>query len=62
MIQSWNSNYTQSGQNVSLTNAAWNGTIGPGDTLTGIGFNANYSGTNNNPDCFSSERDAVSVG
>jgi endoglucanase len=52
IIQSWNSNYTQSGQNVSLTNAAWNGTIGPGDTLTGIGFNANYSGTNNNPTVF----------
>ena len=52
IIQSWNSNYTQSGQNVALTNAAWNGTIGAGDTLTGIGFNANYSGTNNNPTTF----------
>ena len=52
IIQSWNSIYTQSGQNVSLTNAAWNGTIGPGDTITGIGFNANYSGTNNNPTVF----------
>ena len=52
ITQSWNSNYTQSGQNVSLTNAPWNGTINPGDTLTGIGFNANYSGTNNNPTVF----------
>ncbi|MGC2109250.1 MAG: cellulase family glycosylhydrolase [Candidatus Korobacteraceae bacterium] len=52
IIQSWNSNYTQSGQSVALTNAAWNGTINPGDTLTGIGFNANYSGTNNNPTTF----------
>src|SRR5271167_1784440 len=48
----WNSNYTQSGPNVTLTNAAWNGTIGPGGTLTGIGFNANYSGTNNPPTIF----------
>jgi endoglucanase len=52
ITQSWNSNYTQSGQNVSLTNASWNGTINPGNTLTGIGFNANYSGTNNNPAVF----------
>jgi endoglucanase len=29
IIQSWNSNYTQTGQNVALTNAVWNGTIGP---------------------------------
>lgn len=48
----WNSNYTQSGQNVTLTNAAWNGTINPGNTLTGIGFNANYSGTNSPPTVF----------
>ncbi len=34
IIQSWNSNYTQSGQNVTLTNAAWNGTINAGATLT----------------------------
>ena len=52
IIQSWNSNYTQTGQNVALTNAVWNGTIGAGDTLTGIGFNANYSGTNHNPTVF----------
>jgi endoglucanase len=48
----WNSNYTQSGQNVTLTNAAWNATISPGGTLTGIGFNANYSGSNNPPTVF----------
>ena len=52
ITQSWNSNFTQSGKNVALTNAAWNGTINPGSTLTGIGFNANYSGTNNNPTVF----------
>lgn len=52
ITQSWNSNYSQGGQNVTLTNAAWNGTINPGDTLTGIGFNANYSGTNNPPTVF----------
>ena len=52
ITQAWNSNYAQSGQNVTLTNATWNPIINPGDTLTGIGFNANYSGTNNNPTVF----------
>lgn len=52
ITQSWNSVYTQSGPNVALANASWNPTINPGDTLTGIGFNANYSGTNRNPTAF----------
>jgi endoglucanase len=52
IYQSWNSNYTQTGASAALTNAAWNGTIGAGDTVSGIGFNANYSGTNNNPTTF----------
>ncbi len=52
IYDAWNSTYTQTGQNVALTNASWNGTIGAGDTLNGIGFNANYSGTNNNPTTF----------
>lgn len=52
VIQSWNSTYTQGGHNVALTNAPWNGNINPGNTLSGIGFNANYSGTNQNPTVF----------
>ena len=52
IYDAWNSTYTQSGQNVALTNAAWNPIIGPGDTLSGIGFNADYSGTNHNPTTF----------
>jgi cellulase/cellobiase CelA1 len=52
MIQSWNSNYTQSGETITLTNAARNPTIAPGGTLTGIGFNANYGGNNNLPTVF----------
>ncbi|GAC1516438.1 MAG: hypothetical protein NVS1B11_37130 [Terriglobales bacterium] len=50
--QSWNSNYTQSGKNVVMTNASWNGNIPAGSTISGIGFNANYSGTNTNPTSF----------
>jgi endoglucanase len=50
--QSWNGTYTQTGQTVTITNASWNGTIAPRANLSGIGFNANYSGTNVNPVTF----------
>lgn len=50
--QSWNGTYTQTGQTVTITNASWNGTIAPRANLSGIGFNANYSGTNINPVTF----------
>ena len=52
IYQSWNSNYTQTGPNATLTNASWNATIAPGATVTGIGFNASYSGTNTSPTTF----------
>jgi hypothetical protein len=50
--QSWNGTYTQTGQTVTIINASWNGTIAPGANLAGIGFNANYTGTNVNPVTF----------
>ena len=50
--QSWNGNYSQSGKTVSIMNASWNGSIAAGATLTGIGWNANYSGTNASPTVF----------
>ena len=52
ITQAWNSNYTQSGRSVTLTNASWNATIAAGATLTGIGWNANYSGPNVSPVVF----------
>jgi hypothetical protein len=52
ITQSWNSNYSQTGVNAKLTNASWNGTIAAGTTLSGMGFNASYSGSNNNPPAF----------
>ena len=52
LTQSWNGNYTQSGKSVTITNASWNGTVAAGATVSGIGFNANYSGTNINPTVF----------
>jgi hypothetical protein len=48
----WNANGTQSGSAVTFGSASWNGSIAPGATLTGIGFNANYSGVNSVPSAF----------
>jgi predicted MFS family arabinose efflux permease len=52
ITQSWNSNYSQSGANATLTNASWNATIAAGATLSGMGFNASYSGSNQSPSVF----------
>ncbi len=50
--QSWNGNYTQSGPTVSITSMSYNGSIAPGATQSGIGFNAAYSGSNPAPAAF----------
>jgi heat shock protein HslJ len=52
ITQSWNSLYTQTGANARLANTSWNRVIQPGQTLTGIGFNASYSGSNPRPTAF----------
>ncbi len=39
----WNGTYSQTGQNVTVTNASWNGTIAPGGNV-GIGFNGTDTG------------------
>jgi hypothetical protein len=49
----WGGNWTQSGQNVTVTNTTYNGNIPTGGTAEGIGANFTYSGTNNNPTNFS---------
>jgi hypothetical protein len=49
---SWDGNYIQNGQQVSIASAAWNGVIPAGGTVSGIGWNANYSGSNANPTSF----------
>ncbi|MGC9664966.1 glycoside hydrolase family 6 protein [Planosporangium sp. 12N6] len=51
ITSSWNSTYTQSGQHVTLKNAAWNGSLGTNATVT-PGFQASYSGTNTTPTTF----------
>ena len=51
--QLWNGSYTQSGANVTVTNASYNGSIAPGATLSAPpGFNGTWNGTNANPTSF----------
>ena len=47
----WNGTWTQSGTNVTVTNASWNGSVATNGTVT-IGANFNYSGTNTSPTTF----------
>lgn len=51
ITQAWSSVATQSGSAVTLTNAAWNGTIAPGGSQQ-IGFNGSHTGTNAAPASF----------
>ena len=53
ITQSWNATYSQTGANAKLTNESYNAAIASGSTITGIGFNASYSGTNTSPTAFS---------
>jgi len=47
----WNGALTQTGQNVETRNAAWNGNVPAGGTVT-FGFQASYSGSNAKPAVF----------
>ncbi|MFG1675435.1 cellulose binding domain-containing protein [Micromonospora sp. NPDC049282] len=49
--QAWGATYTQSGAQVTATNVAYNGAIGPGGTVT-FGFIARWSGANTRPTAF----------
>jgi hypothetical protein len=40
----WNGIWSQSGQNLTVQNAPYNGTVGTGGTIGGIGFNGTYTG------------------
>ena len=50
--QSWNGDFTQTGNQVTIRNAPWNGSL-PSNGTVNPGFNAGYSGTNVNPTSFS---------
>ena len=51
LTQGWSGNWTQSGPNVTVTNASWNGSLATGGS-TQIGANFSYSGTNTAPTAF----------
>jgi hypothetical protein len=60
ITQLWNGSYTQSGGNVSVSNASYNGTIAPGGN-TNFGFNGSWNGTNAAPAAFSLNGTACSI-
>jgi len=47
LTQVWNGNLSQSGVNVTVTNASWNATIPAGGTVTDVGFNAQFDNVTN---------------
>jgi cellulose 1,4-beta-cellobiosidase len=50
----WNGNWSQTGNQVTVTNASYNGTVATNGTVNpGPGFNGNYSGSNPSPTSFS---------
>jgi len=49
----WNGSYSQSSANTMVNNLSYNGTIQPGGKYNGVGFTANFSGTNTPPASFS---------
>src|ERR1022692_19659 len=51
LTQGWSGNWSQSGQNITVTNASWNGSLATG-AATSIGANFSYSGTNTAPTAF----------
>ena len=51
VTQGWSADWSQSGTAVTAKNAAWNGTLGAGQTVD-IGFNGSHTGTNNAPTAF----------
>jgi hypothetical protein len=62
ITQLWNGTVAQSGSNVTITNASYNGAIPAGGTLNSPpGFNASWSGSNTSPTAFTLNGAACSV-
>lgn len=51
VTQGWNGTYAQSGAHVTVTNAAWNGTLGSGASVS-TGFNGTFTSANPVPAAF----------
>ncbi len=51
ITQLWNGSYTQTGEQVSITNASYNATINPGGTVN-FGFNGSWTSSDTGPTIF----------
>jgi cellulose 1,4-beta-cellobiosidase len=51
LAQGWNGTWSQTGQNVTVANASWNGSLATGGSVQ-PGANFSYSGTNTSPTAF----------
>ena len=51
IAQGWSGNWSQSGENITVTNASWNGALATGGSAS-IGANFSYTGTNTAPAAF----------
>jgi hypothetical protein len=52
VTQAWNANYSHTGPNVTFTYESYNATMAAGATLSGMGFNGTWSGSNVAPTVF----------
>jgi xyloglucan-specific exo-beta-1,4-glucanase len=60
VTQGWNGTFTQSGANVTVTNASYNATIAAGASVN-PGFNGSWSGSNPSPTAFTLNGASCSV-
>ncbi len=51
IAQGWSGTWSQSGENITVTNASWNGSLATGGSAS-IGANFSYTGTNTAPTAF----------
>ncbi|MFF4345306.1 cellulose binding domain-containing protein [Kitasatospora sp. NPDC001540] len=57
----WGGTWSQSGSNVTASDAGWNGTLAPGQSVT-VGFSGTYTGTNSPPTAFTVNGDPAITG
>ncbi|NTW39661.1 MAG: exoglucanase [Cellulomonadaceae bacterium] len=61
VTQGWSASWSQTGAQVTATNAPWNGSIAAGQSVD-LGFNGSHTGTNTNPTAFTLNGSACTVG
>ena len=57
----WNATYSPNSGNVTARNVSYNGTIAPGSSASGIGFQATHNGNTARPSAFTLNGTACSV-